>query len=323
MSNISMAQSIIDAFTDNEQQEVAEYDLTEETVLKHSISKRIYLLTNEENSFAEGDYVTMLLGRKPVVRGLIAKNTKKGAAFKVTKVYSGELFNAIVPQTRVQIIRGDDSFFRLKKPEQKEEEVKIESEEDLFDETDLLDENEYEEESKGGSIKNDNMIFFGFGYAKSFNPQSFTVDGSTATASGGDETNAIQLNGSYAYQMIKNVWIEGVVGRHDVSDWPHTGLQTTIWEFTGRIKYLINGPAYTFFLPYIGFQIKRLDSPSAGSDAEGIEQAQKVAELQDVAEAEDQTVAIGVTFLRRLVPGWFIKADIGTDILAFGLALEF
>jgi len=27
--------------------------------------------------------------------------------------------------------------------------------------------------------------------------------------------------------------------------------------------------------------------------------------------------------MRRLVPGWFIKADLGTDILQLGFAIEF
>jgi hypothetical protein len=31
----------------------------------------------------------------------------------------------------------------------------------------------------------------------------------------------------------------------------------------------------------------------------------------------------GITVLRRLVPGWFIKGDLGNDIINLGFAIEF
>jgi hypothetical protein len=38
---------------------------------------------------------------------------------------------------------------------------------------------------------------------------------------------------------------------------------------------------------------------------------------------QDNALVAGVTILRRLVPGWFIKADLGTDQLNIGFAIEF
>ncbi len=318
------AQSIIDEFSDNTEEESINYDLTEEIVLKQSLSKRIFILTNQENSFAEGDYVSLLLSKKLVVRGLIAKNIDQGAAFKVTKVYSTELFNAIVPRSKVQVIRGDDSFYRIQKPKgPSEPEFQIETEDDLFDETTLLDDEEFESPKKGGKLKNDNIISFGFGYVSSYNPQNIQNSAESFTLTGGDEASTIQLNASYSYQVIKDFWIEGMVGVHDLADYPNTGLDTKLWQFTGRLKYAISGPLYTFFLPYIGFQITRADSPSAGSTSTRFNDAVLAQEIISVETIEEQKLVIGVTILRRLVPGWFIKADLGTDILGFGLALEF
>jgi hypothetical protein len=74
-------------------------------------------------------------------------------------------------------------------------------------------------------------------------------------------------------------------------------------------------------MPYIGFQILDADSPGAGVDAPSTADAQR--ELAAVEEAKDRGIVLGVTALKRLVPGWFIRLEAGTDMMALGLALEF
>ena len=46
-------------------------------------------------------------------------------------------------------------------------------------------------------------------------------------------------------------------------------------------------------------------------------------ETQLVENSKSNSVVFGVTILKRLVPGWFVRADIGSDVIAFGVALEF
>jgi len=78
---------------------------------------------------------------------------------------------------------------------------------------------------------------------------------------------------------------------------------------------------HTVFLPYIGFQMILADSPGAGVDASSQTQADE--EIRKVEELKDRGLVAGVTILKRLVPGWFIKGELGTDLIGAGLALEF
>ena len=46
-------------------------------------------------------------------------------------------------------------------------------------------------------------------------------------------------------------------------------------------------------------------------------------EKRVVDDLEKTQLVFGFTFLRRLVPGWFFKADVGNDIFSAGFAIEF
>ena len=46
-------------------------------------------------------------------------------------------------------------------------------------------------------------------------------------------------------------------------------------------------------------------------------------ENEQVEALNKNQVVAGVTILKRLVPGWFARADIGTDALNIGFSLEF
>ncbi|MBT6324818.1 MAG: hypothetical protein HOJ35_02535, partial [Bdellovibrionales bacterium] len=59
-------------------------------------------------------------------------------------------------------------------------------------------------------------------------------------------------------------------------------------------------------------------SSSSSPSAEELQQ-----EIDDVAALELNSIIFGVSLLKRLVPGWFIKLDVGTDGLYGGFSLEF
>lgn len=112
-------------------------------------------------------------------------------------------------------------------------------------------------------------------------------------------------------------------GTNTITDFPSTGIDTRMVNFTGKIKYTFNAPFYSYIMPYAGYQIININSPGAGVDngestAEELEQ-----ELLLVDDLKKSSVIFGVTVLKRIVPGWFIRADLGTDILNAGLTLEF
>ncbi len=311
------SQSILDEFEDVEQTSgETTYDLTQEKILKHSLSRRIFIISNENTSFGQGDFITLLIQKKPVVRGLVAKNMASKAAFKVTKVYSTELFRALVPNLSIEVIRGDDSFYRLKKKEEKQEEQQpiIQDEEDLFDEEALL-EDEFSEDGKDKSeIRSDNLLGFAVSYAN-YNG----VDGSE-----------LQFQAQYGYKLLKDVWFEGIAGYSTIRDYPETGtgvssIDTSIAIAQFRIKYAIKGPMYTIIMPYFGYQIPfYVDSPGAGEDSTGTQtDTELAAEEAAVEDLKVSEAVYGVTVLRKLVPGWYIRLELGVDNVAGGLNLEF
>ena len=53
-----------------------------------------------------------------------------------------------------------------------------------------------------------------------------------------------------------------------------------------------------------------VSSPDAGNVDNS---AQAVAETDVIQKLQRRQFVAGVTLLRRLVPGWFLKADLGTD----------
>ena len=55
-------------------------------------------------------------------------------------------------------------------------------------------------------------------------------------------------------------------------------------------------------------------------DSNSIDEEKQIALVDNLNEGGP---VVGVTVLKRLVPGWFARVDIGTDIVSVGAALEF
>ena len=118
MSSTS-AQNVLDELGDSSPSAQAP-DLAVEKVEKISQSKRIFIITNSNSSFDEGDFVSLLLDAKLAARALVAKTTDAGVAgIKITKIYSLALWKRLREKTEVQILRGDDSYYKLRKEQAK------------------------------------------------------------------------------------------------------------------------------------------------------------------------------------------------------------
>ena len=298
-----MAQSPISDFSNS-----SNYDLAKEKVMRVSGTKRILIISNSQDSYAKGDYVTILINKEPIVRGIIPKQKNNVAAIKITKIYNEEVYSNIFVNQDIEVLRGDDSAYGKAAPE--ESEFKITDAESLFDDTTLLDEDIYSEEAQeGGIIKNDNIVSVGLGLVDGFN------------SSGKEDTNT-QYNASWSFQVEKNIWIEGFVGRHLIRGFPNEEIDTAVNQYIFRAKYSFEGPLYTVFMPYVGYKFATADSPGAGDvTSVGADAAEREKEL--VSSVEESEPVFGVTFFKRLVPGWFFRADVGTDLMGASLALEF
>jgi hypothetical protein len=294
-------------------------NLVTETIKTISPSKKIFILTNNNQSFSKGDFISLLLTDKLVCRALVAKtNEEKLSGIKIVKIYNLVLWKQLEANKDVLVLKGDDSYYTNKEKsgdssKDKKNESKVQSDEDLYNSTSLTDDDDLSmDENSKRLIKPDNLLSFNVGLI-----QGKDVDGSAKKYT--------QLNGAWAYQLSDNVWGEGAVGTNTIRDYPYTGLDTRLINITVKAKYTFNAPLYSYFQPYIGYQTILASSPSAGvMPADNSRTATDLAiESQLVDDLKKSSLIFGVTLLKRIVPGWFIRVDLGSDIINGGLSIEF
>ncbi len=289
-------------------------NLFTETIKIISQSKKIFILTNNNQKLGPGDFVSLALNNQLAARAMVAKTHQGQVGLKILKIYSLAQWGRLRRNQDVQIIKGDDSYFgkRIEKVVDQTPTGKIKNEEDLYT-GDVVIEDELGdfEDNKNRHIKPDNIvgIFGAFQTAKEIESR-------------GGNVRATQYGAMWAYQFADNFFAEGLYGRTLYNGYPNDGIQTLVNSFEGRIKYNIKGPLYTFFMPYVGYLNNTVSSPDAGQGNITTQVAREETNAVDKLKKKNGPV-IGVTILRRLVPGWFARADIGTDMLGIGFAIEF
>ncbi|MCO4755606.1 MAG: hypothetical protein KC478_14085, partial [Bacteriovoracaceae bacterium] len=285
-----------------------------ETVRIISRSQKIFIITNTNEMLQKGDFITLVLGeRDPVARALVGKTHAGQAGIKILKIYSLKRWSLMRTGLDIRVLKGDDSKLFVKaapKPQVEDDIEKIESEEDLYDIDTSIEEGVNFFDKDNRHIKPDNVV------GAAWSQYSFE---NTLLAEAETEVNN-QWAFSWAYQFNDNYWLEGLYGRTLLSDFPAKSAQTLINNFTIRLKYTFKAPLYSYVMPYVGYQIYNVSSPDAGQSTSATLNAQEEDLIADLG--QDQPV-FGVTLLRRLVPGWFLKADLGNDIISLGFAIEF
>jgi hypothetical protein len=286
-----------------------------ETIKIISPSRKIFILSNNNQQLAPGDFVTLVLDDERAIRAVVAKSHDGNVGIKVLRIYSLARWGRLRKGTEVRVLRGDDAMFG-KKEEPKavdasEEPPKIRDEDDLFNKNVVVDDETEigDVEDTKRHIKPDNVVGIGFGMIN----QKDAVGGSQ---------RATQLSFNWGYQFADNWFAECTSARQSYEDYPGPQIATVVNDGIGRIKYNFKAPLYSFIMPYVGFRGRQVSSPNAGTKTTA---AQKEKELQliDKLEKDGNGPVVGVTLLRRLVPGWFLRADLGTDVLNLGVAIEF
>lgn len=303
------AQGIVEEIGSTSQSNDNLSSLPTEKIVKTSPSRRIYIMTNSQNTFGKGDFITLVLGDQAVTRALVAKVTDAASGIKILKVYNSNLFAQIKEGSNVKVVRGDDSFlFRTRPVEGEGDNFKIKDEDDLFNESNILEDEVALDENPNRIIKTDNIIGFSISRIDGINNERQT-------------TTYNQINGSWAYQLEDNVWGEILYGQSLINDFPATTLDTKLTNFIIRGKYTIAAPYYSFIMPYVGYQVLSASSPGAGvDDGSGSDFEAEAALVEDLKKSQ---VVFGISILKRLVPGWFARVELGSDMLNFGFALEF
>jgi hypothetical protein len=316
--SVAHAQNVLDDVEEEDRTDTPSTEhapnLVSETIRVIAPSRKIFILTNNNKSFSKGDFISLLLANKLVCRALVAKTADSDlSGIKIIKIYNVNLWNQLKVGKEVLVLKGDDSYYsNLEKApkEEKKAESKVQDEDDLFNSTTLNDDDLSLEETSKRLIKTDNIISAGVGLLSGRNSE-------------GDSTRYTHINGSWGYQLTDNMWAELGVGTNTVTDYPSTGIDTRLVNFTGKFKYTFTAPFYSYFMPYVGYQVITADSPGAGVDDGSTTATQLQAELDAVDNLKKSSVIFGVTVLKRIVPGWFIRFDLGSDLINAGLSLEF
>jgi hypothetical protein len=315
-----MAQSLIDDASSVVSEQTPD-GVFSETIKIISSSKRIFVLTNNNQLLGIGDFISLAKDNKLAARAMVGKTYEGMAGIKIIKIYSLTQWAQLKKDSEVQIIRGDDSQFNKKLKAEKSETVKddqddlnkIKSEDDLYSVKDLDDDSGISvEESKNRHIKPDNVISLGM--------SSLSIDDGN-----GGKASTSQISGSWAYQISDNIFGEFLYARAMFNDYPAEGMKSLVNTYSGRIKYNFKGPLFTYILPYVGFMSQSVSSPDAGKGVAGgsATPAGMAKERELVNKLNKSGAIFGITIMRRLVPGWFLKADLGTDVLNLGVGIEF
>jgi hypothetical protein len=319
---LAFSQSVIDTIAQEQPHNFT--DLITEEIVRVSPSQKIFILTNENKAAAAGDYVTIVLDERLVARAIVAKNTQDRLGIKILKIYLMEEWRRLHLKQKVKLIKGDDSAF-LNPPKEKEptdlaETVpnkKGKKKDDVLSESELVSSFETEDvdERSKRIIKTDNIVTLA--YAQ-LNMQLKT-----------ENKGISHFMGMWAYQVMDNFWAEGSYGWGTISSYPSTDTDTTITSISARAKYTMDGPFYSYLSPFIGYEIIKA-SGSAGSDPSGtLTQDQLDDEKNKLSDLETNSVVCGITLLKRLVPGWFVRFDTGLrnfktlDLLSIGFSFEF
>jgi hypothetical protein len=316
-SCFAVAQSLVDDA--NPANETGANGVFSETIKIISESKKIFILTNNNQQLNPGDFLSLALNNKLAARALVAKTHQGQVGIKILKIYSLAQWGKLRREQEVQIIKGDDSTFSAPAPvaaPPTEVASQIKSEEDLFSSDTVVEEDLGDfDENKNRRIKPDNIISL-FG--------SF-LQAQQTDAEGGGKVRGTEIGLAWAYQFADNYFVEGAYGRTMLNSYPASGTQTLVNHMMLRLKYTFKGPLYTFFMPYAGYHQYSVSSPDAGKTDASVANAAEInrQELNAVDDLKKSGPIFGVTVLRRLVPGWFIRADLGTDLINLGFAIEF
>ncbi len=305
------AKSVVDSMRGDSQSNISADlpELVTEKIDKISLTKRIIIITNDNNAYNKGDFITLTTAKQCISRAIVAKtdegNENSIGAVKIIKIYSQELWEQLEVGKDIEIIRGDDSHICNKINLSDSGEGSIENEEDLYLMS-LEDGIDLEDDTKR-AIKTDNILSMVLNFTEGLNN-----DGSAVTYH--------HLTGMWSYQIHDNFWVEASYGQKIVKDYPAPIVDTRFTNFTIRIKYTVEAPFYSYIQPYFGYQIIGAQSPGAGINGDPATAGQ---ELEMVEKLKKNTLILGISVLRRLVPGWFARLDMGSDGLVAGICLEF
>jgi len=260
-----------------------------ERVIVKSRNRRILVITNTNQALKQGDFVTIFSAETRVAKALVAKTQERKTALKIINTFANQYDSLTNRGQSLTIVRGDakDSpDIELTKKE-----------ESLFTTIDQI-----EDETEVKRMPEKSILGLGVGLYRS-------IDSNDQSAF------YAHYVFSYAYNVSNNFWFEGNYGYSALNQFPIVDILTNLHTLRAKFKYNFYLPAYSFFMPYGGIEF---------TNAQASENSSLTDDQINLLQSLNQVKFIGgFSLYKRLVPGWVINLNAGTDGIYGGFSVAF
>lgn len=315
-SNTVGAQSVIDELKAVSQGDLPlKNQLFSETITTISTNRRIFIVTNSNNKLLMGDFVSFIKDNQLVIRALVVKTRDDRSGLKLVKIYNQNLWGSLATGYNVELLRGDDSYFLAQL--NKEREALIETPKEIASQaTTALTADEQmilgkdftfdDKADKNRKINADHLLYFTLG---NFNSLS----------TNGDSDSYIHYRVGWGYQIFSNWFTDLSYGYTVLKKYPEVDIDTALNTFTAKFGYIFQLPVHSFIYAYAGVYDSIASAPGAG---ESVSDAQAKLEIERLNDVEGIGYLGGISFYKRLVPGWTFKLDLDLKNIGAGIMVE-
>jgi len=290
--------------------------LFSEMITTISSNKRIFILTNSNNKLIMGDFVSFVKDNQLILRALVVKTRDDRCGVKLVKIYDQNLWKSLTTGADVQMIRGDDSYFltQIKKEQEAlvagsntnsnngEQTDSLSAEEKMILGSDIT----LESKVDNRKISANHLLYFTAG-----NYRSLSTTGESDTY--------MHYRIGWGFQVFNNWFSDVSYGYTVLKKYPEVDIDTALNTVSFKFGYIFQLPIHSFLYAYGGIYNSIATAPGAG---EGVSDAQAELEIQRVRDVEGLGYLGGVSFYKRLVPGWTFKVDVDLKNIGAGIMVE-
>lgn len=321
ISPSSYAQSVIDELRAVSKGDLpTKNQLFSETITTISTNKRIFIVTNSNNKLLMGDFVSLVKDNQLILRALVVKTRDDRSGLKLVKIYDQSLWKSLTTGQDTQMLRGDDSYFLAQI--QKEQES-------------ILDQNKNSENSNVASnaseaLSAEEQLILGADIKlestvdknRKINANHllyFTVGNYRSLSTNGDADTYMHYRVGWGFQVFNNWFSDISYGYTILKKYPEVDIDTALNTVTFKFGYIFQLPIHSFLYAYAGIYNSIANAPGAG---EGVSDAQAELEIQRIRDIEGLGYLGGISFYKRLVPGWTFKLDVDLKSVGAGIMVE-
>jgi len=265
-----------------------------------------------------GDFVSFVKDNQLILRGLVVKTRDDRSGLKLVKIYDQNLWKSLSTGNDIQMLRGDDSYFLVQIKKEQEALLEVNtanqsnassnSSESLSAEEKMILGSDISLENKSDNRKiNANHLLY------------FTAGNYRSLGTSGESDTYMHYRVGWGFQVFNNWFTDVSYGYTVLKKYPEVDIDTALNTISFKFGYIFQLPIHSFLYAYGGLYNSIATAPGAG---EGVSDAQAELEIQRVRDIEGLGYLGGISFYKRLVPGWTFKVDIDLKNVGVGIMVE-